>query len=109
VIGLLLDEMYPMEAAVQLREEHGCDALHVSEVGLAATADATIAGYARADGRAVVTENVVDFSAEADTVVVFVLKKKLPVGGRQAAALAAVLAEWVKADPDPYRGQHWPR
>jgi Domain of unknown function (DUF5615) len=108
VIGLLLDEMFPVEAAIRLREEHGCDAVHVAEIGLLATADDQIATHARSDGRAVVTENVVDFAAEVDTVLVFVLKKNLPAGKGQAAALAAVLDRWVRANDNPYRGHHWP-
>jgi hypothetical protein len=39
-----------------------------------------------------VTENVADFAAERDLVLVFVLKKNLPAGGAQAAGLAAVVA-----------------
>lgn len=109
MIGLLLDQMFPVEAAARLREEHGCDAVHVLEIGLVGASDAAIASSARAGGRAVVTENVVDFAAEADKVLVFVLKQNLPAGGGQAPALAAVLARWAKANPDPYRGHHWPR
>lgn len=108
MIGFLLDEMFPVDAAVLLREEHDCDAVHVSEVGLNATADARIARFAKSDNRAIVTENVVDFAAEADIVLVFVLKKNLPAGGGQAAALAGVLAGWIGRNPDPYRGHHWP-
>jgi hypothetical protein len=59
-------------------------------------------------GRAVVTENVVDFSAERDVVLVFVLKRNLPTGGGQSAALATALDRWAKANPDPYVGPHWP-
>jgi hypothetical protein len=59
-------------------------------------------------GRAVVTENVVDFAAERDLVLVFVLKKNLPAGGEQAAALAKVLDRWAQEHPDPYLGPHWP-
>jgi len=63
---------------------------------------------ARADGRAVVTENVADFCAERDVVLVFVLKKNLPAGGGQAAALAKVLDRRAQDYPDPYLGPHWP-
>ncbi len=63
---------------------------------------------ARAEGRAVVTENVADFAAERDVVLVFVLKKNLPAGGVQAAALAKVLDRWAEDHPDPYLGHHWP-
>jgi hypothetical protein len=59
-------------------------------------------------GRAVVTENVVDFAAERDVVLVFVLKENLPAGGGQAAALAKALDHWVADHPEPYLGPHWP-
>ena len=104
----LLDEMYPPEAAARLRDRHGHDAVHVSEAGLRATDDAVIAGVARAQGRAMVTENVAHFAAERDLVLVFVPKRKLPAGGAQAAALADVLDRWVQDHPEPYLGPHWP-
>lgn len=106
--ALLLDEMFPTAAAVLLRERHGHDAVHVSEVGLRATADADIAVVARAQARAVVTENVVDFAAERELVLVFVLKRSLPAGGGQAAALATLLHRWATDNPLPYLGHHWP-
>lgn len=55
-----------------------------------------------------VTENVVDFVAERDLVLVFVLTSRLPVGGGQAAALADLLDGWAKENPSPYVGPHWP-
>ena len=61
-----------------------------------------------AEGRAVVTENVADFAAERDLVLVFVLKKNLPAGDGQAAALARILDRWDRNQPDPYLGHHWP-
>jgi hypothetical protein len=63
---------------------------------------------ARAQGRAVVTENVAGYAAERDLVLVFVLKKNLPAGGAQAAALARILDRWAKDHPDPYLGHHRP-
>lgn len=104
----LLDEMYPPQAAVVLREQHGHDAVHVVQVGLGATDDAVIAAVARAERRAMVTENVADFAGERDLVLVFVPKAKLPPGGGQAAALADLLHRWASATPDPYLGPHWP-
>jgi hypothetical protein len=41
-------------------------------------------------------------------VLVFVLKRRLPAGGGQAAALAEVLDRWAHTNPDPYVGPHWP-
>src|SRR5262249_40275156 len=100
--------MFPTATAVLLRDTYGHDAVHVVEVGLRAADDAQVAATARAEGRAVVTENVADFAAERDVVLVFVLKKNLPAGGGQAAALAKVLDRWAQDHPDPYLGPPWP-
>jgi hypothetical protein len=108
VSAFLIDEMFPTAAAVLLRDTHGQDAVHVAEVGLQAAEDTQVAAVARGEGRAVVTENVADFAAERDVVLVFVLKKNLPSGGGQAAALAKVFDRWAQEHPDPYLGPHWP-
>lgn len=104
----LLDEMFPVAAAELLRERFGREAVHVSEVGLRATEDAEIAASARAQGWALVTENVVDFAVERDLVLIFVLKRSLPSGSAQAAGLAALVDRWATGNPEPYRGHHWP-
>jgi hypothetical protein len=109
VTSFLIDEMFPVAAAEVLRDTCGQDAVHVTEAGLKAADDAQVAATARAEGRAVVTENVADFAAERDVVLVFVLKRNLPAGGGQAAALAKVLDRWTQDFPDPYLGHHWPR
>jgi Domain of unknown function (DUF5615) len=109
VTAVLIDEMFPMAAAEFLRTTYGHDAVHVAEVGLRAADDAQVAAVARAEGRAVVTENVADFAAERDVVLVFALKKNLPAGGGQAAVLARILDRWAKNSPDPYLGHHWPK
>lgn len=54
------------------------------------------------------TENVADFAAERDLVLVFVLKRSLAAGGGQAAALAALLDLWATQSSTPYLGRHWP-
>jgi hypothetical protein len=108
VTSFLLDEMYPPAAAALLRDDYGHDAVHVSEVGLRGVEDAAVAAAARTDGRALVTENVADFASERDVVLVFVLKRRLPAGGAQAAALAELLDGWARANPEPYVGTHWP-
>ena len=87
-----IDEMFPTAAAECLRSTYGHDAVQVAEVGLRAADDVQVAALARAEGRASVTENVADFAAERDVILVFVLKKNLPAGGGQAAALATALA-----------------
>jgi len=108
VTAFLIDEMFSAAAAELLRTRHGRDAVHVTEAGLRAADDTQVAAAARAQGRAVVTENVADFAAERDLVLVFVLKKNLPAGGGQAAALARILDRWARDHPDPYLGHHWP-
>jgi hypothetical protein len=107
-VKLLLDEMFPQAAATMLRDECGHDALHVGEVGLRGADDVVVATFARSERRAVVTENIRDYTPESDLVLVCVLKRKLPSGGAQARALADVLDQWVKDNPKPYVGQHWP-
>ncbi|HLK73264.1 MAG TPA: DUF5615 family PIN-like protein [Streptosporangiaceae bacterium] len=107
--SFLIDEMFPVAAAELLRDTYGQDAVHVGEVGLRAADDAQVAATARAGSRAVVTENVADFAAERDVVLVFVLKRNLTSGGGQAAALARILDRWAQDFPDPYLGHHWPK
>ena len=107
--SFLIDEMFLVAAAELLRDSYGRDAVHVAEVGLRAADDAQVTATARAEGRAVVTENVADFAAERDVVLVFILKRNLPAGGGQAAALARILDRWARDFPDPYLGHHWPK
>lgn len=104
----LLDEMVPPSAARMLREQSDYDAIHVSEAGLRGADDAEVAALARTKGAVLVTENVVDFAAERDVVLVFVLKRNLPTGGGQAKGLAVLLDRWAASNPDPYIGHHWP-
>lgn len=105
---LLLAEMFPTEAARHLREEFGHNAVHVTQIGLAGAADTQVANAARAEDRAMVTENVADFAGEPDLVLVCVLKRNLPIGSGQAHALAVLLDRWATDNPRPYLGQHWP-
>ena len=106
--AFLVDEMFPAAAAELLRNTYGHDAVHVAEVGLRATDDAQVAAMARAESRAMVTENVAGFAAERDVVLLFILKRNLPAGGGQAAALAKILDRWAQETPQPYLGPHWP-
>lgn len=105
----LIDEMFPPAVAEVLRDDHGHDAVHVTEVGLRAAEDPEVAAAARTQDRALVTENVIHFADERDLVLVFVNKRKLPAGGAQATALAELLDRWAANQPAPYRGPHWPR
>lgn len=107
-MNLLLDEMLPSAAARQLREDFGHDAVRVDELGLRGVEDRQIAQVARAEGRAMVTENIADYAGEQDLVLVCVLEGNLPAGGAQADALAKILGRWIGDNPRPYVGQHWP-
>jgi len=107
-VRFLLDEMLPAESARHLRDDHGHDAVHVSEIGLAGAADSEVASAARAEARALVTENVADYAAEHELALICVLKRRLPSGGGQARALARLLDRWASDNPRPYLGQHWP-
>ena len=63
---LLLDEMYPVTLAQQLhRRGHDVSAV-VGRPELRALPDADVFAAAQAEGRAVVTENIADFSGIAD-------------------------------------------
>ncbi len=106
--AFVIDEMFPDAVASLLRDTYRHDAVHAAEIGLRAADDTQIAAATRAQGRAVVTENVADFAAKRDAVLVFVLKKNLPAGGGQAAALATALDHWAQDHPEPYLGPHWP-
>lgn len=103
----LIDEMFPPRTCARL-VERGHDAAHVRDLGVDARPDRKVAAVAARDGRAVVTENVKDFAAEHDLVVVCVLKAHLPQRGMDEQ-LAAVLDQWSAVNPDPYVGLHWPK
>lgn len=107
-MSLLIDEMFSVAVARQLRDDFGHDAVHVDEIGLGGAEDAEVAQVARAERRAVVTENIADYAGEQDLVLVCVLKRNLPAGGAQANALAQILDRWATDNPRPYLGQHWP-
>jgi hypothetical protein len=89
------------------------------ERGEEATIDA-VARYIKALGRRLgliaslgeltltVTTTETAFASERDIVLAFVLKKNLPAGGGQAAALAKILDRWAQDHPEPYLGHHWP-
>lgn len=63
----------------------------MGDVGLAGAADVEVAAVARSDQRALVTENVADFAAEQDLLVVCVLKRNQLSGAGQARAVAVLL------------------
>lgn len=111
---LLLDEMYSVAVAEQLRDR-GHDVVSVNDsdyAHLRAAADADVFRAAISEGRAVVTENVRDFAAlEADAlstrfrpVLVYTTHRQFPRRGKPAvgrlvSALAALLER--RADLPP--------
>jgi Domain of unknown function (DUF5615) len=100
VTAFMIDEMFPAPAAALLRDEYGHDAVHVTEAGLRGAPDTRVAAAARADGRAVVTENVADFAAERDVVLIFVLEQNLPAGGGQAPPSQPSSTAGTTSNPD---------
>ncbi|MDQ2792208.1 MAG: DUF5615 family PIN-like protein [Actinomycetota bacterium] len=103
----LIDEMFPPETCPRLIER-GHDAVGVRDLGVNARPDWEVAAAAGREDRALVTENVKDFAAEHDIIVVCVLKSHLPQHG-MGAHLAAALDQWAAANPKPYVGLHWPK
>lgn len=106
--AFLIDAMFPVRTATLLRDNHGDDATQVAEMDMAAADDADVAVAAKAAGRVLVTENVKDFAAVRDLVVLRVLKKNLPSGGALPSALAKMLDQWARSNPEPCPGMYWP-
>jgi 3-hydroxyisobutyrate dehydrogenase-like beta-hydroxyacid dehydrogenase len=78
------------------------------DLGVDTRPDREVAAAAAREDRALVTENVKDFVAEHDIVLVCVLKSHLPQQGMDGH-LAAVLDQWAAANPQPYIGLRWPK
>ncbi|MFN8221747.1 MAG: DUF5615 family PIN-like protein [Gaiellales bacterium] len=100
---LLLDEMFAAFIAVELRSR-GHDVVSVHESPGSGTLDEDVFEFARSGGRAVVTENVVDFrplaealvgAGESHAGVVFTTDKRWP--RTDPGALIAALDELMKA------------
>lgn len=103
----LIDEMFPPGTCVRLAEL-GHDAVHVRDRGVDARPDQEVAAVAVGENRVLVTENVKDFAAERDLVILCVLKSRLPALGMDEH-LADLVDRWASAHPDPYVGLHWPK
>lgn len=104
----LIDEMFPPATARRL-VELGHDGTHVRDLALDARPDTEVAAAAIRERRVLVTENVKDFVAERDLVVLCVLKARLPARD-MAARLERLLDGWAGANPDhPYVGLHRPK
>ncbi len=69
VTRFLIDEMFPPETCLRL-VERGHDAVGVRDLGVNARPDREVAAAAVREGRALVTDNVKDFAAEHDVIVV---------------------------------------
>jgi Domain of unknown function (DUF5615) len=119
-VKVLLDEMYPVELAKALLD-WGIDAVTVAEQGLSGRPDSDVFAAAIASGRAVLTENVSDFSrisgdhlgaGEHHDGVLIALSSRFsrrPSGyGAIVAAVAAVAADSL-GDRLIYLEHHSPR
>jgi predicted nuclease of predicted toxin-antitoxin system len=118
-LRLLLDEMYPAAIAEQLRARgHDVDAV-TARAELRALPDPDLFEVAQQEGRAVVTENIGDFSAIADATdqrgtphhgLVLVDPAKYPRGNRRTVGRLVTQLDRL---PDDHRGdaatssRHW--
>ncbi|HZQ30241.1 MAG TPA: DUF5615 family PIN-like protein [Mycobacterium sp.] len=102
----LIDEMFAATTC-DLLTKRNHDAVHVRDRGVNARPDREVAAVAASEGRVLVTENVEDFAAARDVVVVCLLKSRLPASG-MAEHLARLLDRWATENPYPYLGLHWP-
>lgn len=90
--------MFPSETARHLRKEFRRDAVHVDDLGLRETADQQVASVARAEDRAMVTENVADYAREPDLALVCVLKQPAR-RWRPGPGLGQAARTWCRANP----------
>ncbi len=106
---LLLDEMYPRRLAEQLRAE-GHDVVAVVELpDLVGREDTEVVRWSRADGRVVVTENVVDHAhldPDEHVGLLLVDARRWPRTPSGLPRLSAALRAWLAAragrrEPDP--------
>lgn len=103
----LIDEMFPRRTCGRLTDL-GHDAVHVRDRGVDARPDREVVAVATHERRTLATENVKDFAAERDVVIVSVLKSRLPAEG-MSEHLADLLDRWASSHPNPYVGLHWPK
>lgn len=116
---LLVDEMYPQAIAEQLRQRGGNVEAVTERPELRALADADIFALAQQEQRAVLTENIADFSVIADSYdqrrqahhgLVLVPPGSYPRGrpgtiGRMVTELDRLLGEHPETTPTSLR--HW--
>jgi predicted nuclease of predicted toxin-antitoxin system len=89
-LKLLLDEMYPSLIARELRAR-GHDVVSVHESPGSGTLDEQVLDHARAEGRAVVTENVRDYRPLAEALLV--------AGESHAGLVFTTEKRWPRRDP----------
>ncbi len=87
---LLLDEMYPSLIARELRAR-GHDVVSVHESPGSGTSDEQLLDHARAEGRALLTENVRDYRPLAEALLV--------AGGRHAGLVFTTEKRWPRTNP----------
>ncbi len=87
---LLLDEMYPALIAEELRRR-GHDVISVHAAPGRGTPDEEVFEFARAEDRAIVSENVSDFRPLAEAV--------LAAGGSHAGVVFTTDKRWPRTDP----------
>jgi predicted nuclease of predicted toxin-antitoxin system len=89
-LRLLLDEMYSVEIADEL-VARGHDVVSVHRTPGRATPDDEVLDHARADERAVVTENIADFRPLAEAL--------LLAGESHAGVIFTTQKRWPRSDP----------
>jgi hypothetical protein len=118
-LKLLIDEMYPPAIAEQLRERGGDVEAVTARSELRGLPDADIFAWAQQERRAVVTENIADFSVIADGHdrrgqqhhgLVLVAPAAYPRGdartiGRMVTGLDRLLGDYPETTPTSVR--HW--
>ena len=113
---LLLDEMWSPAIAAALRER-GHDVVAVAErADLRGTPDDVIFSEALADGRAIVTENIVDYrplasealrAGRAAPTLVFTSNRAYPRASRRTAGRMVMALDALLAERDALEGEHW--
>ena len=101
----LIDAMLPPSTA-DLLIARGHDATTPTLLGAHNLADDVLVRLAAAKGRVIVTENAADFAGTTECPVLFVRKVWWPTGSLPER-LAAALARWAEANPEPGSWPHW--
>lgn len=97
--------MLPPQAA-ELLKAAGHDALRPADLGADTLDDEMLVQIASAERRVIVTKNAADFAHVATCTVLFIRESWWP---QQVLAqrLAAALARWAAAHPEPGSWPHW--